>query len=404
MASTQSSLPQGWDRTFLDLSSKMAEPFCSVWHLLCFRLIAPLDPTKFENCNTRIKEITVRSLIVASAILGGILSYSLPIPTLCSVGILGIGSRFFRALGFVIQKNGYTHVRGSAAEKVLDKRNPQLKVMNWNVCGIGGGLTLDHGGVTHWRFRLEGIVKKIKVEDPDVLILQEIYDTALAEALIEKLGQDYAHFFIHLGPNAMGSVGGCMVIAKCPVHNFSNTSFAINPWTINRSFATLEIKSSPEDSLPCARIIGTHLFHRRANTKLRQRQIDQIVKEVCQKTLKLPTILAGDLNIERDSEEGKNLSTYLVHGYQGKEPTASNQLVFQWDHKIRDRWGAMIDYISLFRSILPDGTSLPVAEEGISLSDCHLVKAFDDSYDTRTALSDHHGVSAIIRGLQRSKH
>lgn len=34
----------GWNRTFLDISSKMSEPFCASWHLLCFRLVAPLDP------------------------------------------------------------------------------------------------------------------------------------------------------------------------------------------------------------------------------------------------------------------------------------------------------------------------------------------------------------------------
>jgi hypothetical protein len=34
---------------------------------------------------------------------------------------------------------------------------------------------------------------------PDVLILQEVYDTALAEAIVERLNVDYAHFFAHLG-------------------------------------------------------------------------------------------------------------------------------------------------------------------------------------------------------------
>lgn len=60
----------GWDRTFLDISSKMSEPFCAAWHLLCFRLVAPLDPQKFENCTTVANEVAIRILIGSGAAVG----------------------------------------------------------------------------------------------------------------------------------------------------------------------------------------------------------------------------------------------------------------------------------------------------------------------------------------------
>ena len=233
---------EGWDRRCLDISSKLAEPFCFVYHQLRYRLIASLDPQKFENCNSRIKEVAIRALIGLSIVFGVLLCAILPIPVLCGVVALALGSRLLRVLGFALQKDGYTHIRGKAAEKELTEKDPNVKVSTWNICGPGGGMSLDHGGVIDWRSRLQGIVDKINDEDPGVLLLQEIYDTALSEALVDKLGDKYAHFYTHLGPNNLGSVGGCMVASKYATHKFSHISFENNSWALNRGFATLEIK------------------------------------------------------------------------------------------------------------------------------------------------------------------
>lgn len=394
---------EGWDRTFLDLSSKMAEPLCTVWNLCRFRLVAPLDPQKFENCTTHAREIATRICIGLGLGLSGFLLCAAPVPMLSSVVALGVGNRVFRAIGFALQKEGYTHVRGRGPEKALDPQDPQLKVVSWNLCGVGGGLSLDHGGVVHWRSRLDAIIEKIKKEDPDVLVLQEVYDTALAEALIERLQLDYAHFFTHLGPNVWGSVGGCMVLSKCAVHDFSHTSFSNNHWTVNRGFATLELKANPQDLLPCARIIGTHFADGEGSDDKTNRmaQVAQIVNHVAHKTLALPTLLAGDLNMERDQEEGTFLSTYLHHGYQGAEPTRTNRLVDQWESKEPSGKEDTIDYLSLFKSVLPNGKRIPTVDEKIVLENGHLIEAYDSSYNTKTALSDHHGVAVVVKNLYR---
>ncbi len=391
----------GWDRTFLDISSKMAEPFCAAWHLLCFRLIAPLDPQKFENCTSVANEVATRILIGLGATIGAFLACLAPTPIVCSIAVLGVGNRISRAIGFALQKEGYTHIEGKALEKSLDLQDPQVKVMSWNICGVGGGMSLDHGGVNHWRSRIDAIIEKIKTEDPDVLILQEVYDTALAEILIDRLNSDYAHFFTHLGPNVCGSVGGCMVISKCAVHHFSHTSFENNKWTLNRGFASLELKATPQDALPCVRVIGTHLIHgdEPDDKKNRTEQVAAILSHVARQTLAMPTVLAGDLNIERDQEEGKILSSCLHHGYQGPQPTCTHRLVVQWDFKARSVWGETIDYISLFKA-QPQSMRVPAVDENVTLENCHLLEAFDESYNTKTALSDHHGLGCVIKGLR----
>lgn len=381
----------GWDRTFLDLSSKMSEPFCAVWHLLRFRLVAPMDPKKFENSSTIANEVAIRILIALGALIAVVITSFAPIPILCSILVLGVASKIVRAIGFSLQKGGYTYIRGNAIEKPLSHQDPQLKVMSWNICGIGGGMSLNHGGVNPWRYRIDAIIEKIKNEDPDVLILQEVYDTALAEVLFDRLKSEYAHFFAHLGPNVLGSVGGGMVISKCALHKFSQNTFNNNKWTLNRGFASLEVKGSSQDTMPCIRIIGTHLIHgdEPEDKKHRAQQVAQIADYVANQTL-MPTLLAGDLNIERDQEEGEILTSLLRHGYQGPDPTCTNRLVTQWDLEAKSVWGETIDYISLFKS----------TQLGTTLENCHEVKAFDESYNTKTALSDHHGLTAVIKGFK----
>jgi len=389
----------GWDRTFLDLSSKLAEPFCSAYELVRYRLIAPLETGKFDNCSNKTQEIGTRVLIAGGACLGAFLCASYFVPVLCGVALLATGSKILRAIGFAIQKEGFTHVRGEAPEKTMDPNNPNIKLATWNVCGVGGGMSLDHGGVAHWRSRLDRIVEKIRKEDPDVFILQEIYDTALAEAIVEKLKRDYAHFFIHLGPNVIGIGSGEIVVSKYPVHRFANEPFANNNWQVSRAFATLEIKAKPEDQAPFARIIGTHLHpgYEADDREKRSCQIAQIVDRIAKQTLPLPTVIAGDFNIERNMDEGKTLANLMHHGYLGTEPTRTNRLMSQWNGKVDCSWEETIDYLSLFKSTLSNGRPIPAIDQNIRLENVHLIKAFDASYNTQTALSDHHGIAGVVK-------
>jgi endonuclease/exonuclease/phosphatase family metal-dependent hydrolase len=369
---------------------------------LGFRLVSPLDPQKFENRESLIQEIAVRALICVSALFTLLLCVVAPLPVLGSIAAVGAASKVLRVAGFALQKNGFTHVKGLLPETHLP--DGKAKVMTLNVCGVGGGMSLNHGGVIGWRGRIDRLVDLIRRENPDVLVLEEIYDHAFSEELIARLKGDFAHFFTDLGASAMGSVGGCMVLTKCAVHNFSNTTFTNSTWQLKRGFAELEIKAKPDDALPCARIIGTHLIHgdEPEDKAGRVKQLAEIVNSVAQKTLAphLPTILTGDLNIEREQAEGEQLSFYLRHGYQGNAPTCTNRLTAQWDRETKSVWAETIDYISLFKETLPDLRHLPVIDAGIHLQDCHLIDTYDETYNTKTALSDHKGVALTVSGLR----
>lgn len=385
------------DRKFLNLSAGMANMFSWTYGMLGGRLVAPIDPDKFDNASSKAAEIGVRALIV----LGTMIS-------LCFAGtyivlgavVLSAGSKIFRSLGYYFQKDGYTHVRGRAAEKMID--DGRSKIMEWNIRGHGGGLHYAEGGVIHWSSRLDRIVNEILEEDPDVLVLQEIYDTSLIESLVDRLEDRYAHFYTHLGCNTWGNESGMMMITKCPVHKFNHIDFNKTDQKVKRGFESIEINS--KDAAPFIRIIGTQLSPGRDAVDLRNAQINQILDRLARESPALPTLFVGSLNIDRDNmDEGKYLSNYLYHSYLDDEPTHSDELVNQWA-PIYDGQEESSDFISFFKRH-PDQEfrTFPVVEKGVRLIDSHLVRGFDENYNTKTALSDHHAVVTEVSVDRKNK-
>jgi hypothetical protein len=61
-------------------------------------------------------------------------------------------------------------------------------------------------------------------------------------------------------------------------------------------------------------------------------------------------------------------------------------LTEQWDNEKYKHAGQHIDYIALLRDTASE-----------IIKDCSLVPAFDETYDTKTALSDHHGIVATVQ-------
>lgn len=317
-------------------------------------------------------------IIVIGTVLGSLFWISNPLMNTGRILALGVASKITRAIGFTLQKNGYTYIQGNQDPV---KFNQSLKITSWNLCGLSGGMSLDHGGVSHWRYRIDSIAKKILQANPDILILQEIYDTSLSEELTQKLKKNYAHIFTHLGPCVWGVSSGCMIFSKYNVKQFSYTPFTTNDWTNNRGFAKLQLTESPIE------IISTHLTYglSKIDQEIRKHQLDQIIHSVSKKNL---TILAGDLNLQRDSEEGAYLSHYFRPTYVEERPTCTNQLTAQWDPKVKEIPEETIDYISVFKESPPSSIE----------SNCHLIEAFDEkTFNTKSALSDHHGLCTTFK-------
>jgi hypothetical protein len=193
-----------------------------------------------------------------------------------------------------------------------------------------------------------------------------------------------------MGGSLIGSVSGCMVITKCNVQNFNYQD----------THEKIELKAKPDDKMPCIRFYGTQLERGEDSKQKRMDKVKEVVETFAKETLPLPTFMIMN-NADRDDDaEGSYLAQFLNHSYRGEDPTHSGELVKQWDPKIKVP--DSFQFISLFKRNIPDGRALPVIERGIKLVDCHLVKAYDENYNTKTALSSSHGVVTVIGGLKTS--
>ncbi|MEN9654273.1 MAG: sphingomyelinase [Chlamydiota bacterium] len=372
---------EGVERRLLEASSVCAEPFCKLYEWFRYRLIAPLRPGLFNQAATKTKEVAIRIFVGLGLLFTAIVGRAYVSIVSCALLGLALLSRLLRSVGFFVQKKGFTYVRGEAEE--IELHNSQAKVLSWNVCGVGGGMSIDHGGVLPWRQRAAAIVEKIVQADADVVVLQEIYDTELAERLIKELKGHYAHFFIHIGPSHLGSVGGLMVFTRCAVSDFTSTSFGNNSIWLNRTFCVLDVKSSRRQQTPCLRVVGTHLIHDSASH--RAEQVAQIVDTIAKRHVPLPTVVVGDWNMERDGEEGAPLRGPFEHGYKAALPTRTNEMLRRWSGAEGCTPGETIDYVSVLKG-----------PQMATISECQLVEAFDDRFDPNSALSDHHGLIAQV--------
>ncbi len=373
------SLFDGLDRRFLDWSSRFAEPLCWASGMLRYRFVSPLDPGKFDNTTNKVKEIATRFCIFSSAALA--FAFAGTHLLLTSV-VIGAASQIFRVVGFALQKNRFTHVKGSAVETPLDRSH--ISVLSWDICGEYGGLSYRNGGVVHWRSRLEKIVEKINAENPDVIVLQGIHDTALTEALIQRL-PDYAHFFTHMGGSALKNSNGCMVITKHAVEDFSHTELPHGD-----SYERFTLKNGLGE--PVIRFFATTL---QSEGEDRIKSLSQVIDKLSEEKSVLPTLSTMTNANLNNPEERDALSKYFHHSYRGQDPTSTDQLAMQWDAKCQTSDGKS-DLISLVKRTLADGSSLPVLAK-VKMDDCHLVEGFNSqTFDTKTALSNHHGILTEI--------
>ncbi len=367
------------DRALLKASSLLAEPFCLAFDLLRFRMVQTLDPKEFDNLPSRVAEVAFRSFVGMGALLFGYLAVRFPKVVLGSTLGLALASRITRIGGFALQKGGFTPVKLAGEEK---EWTGEVKALSWNICAPGGGMTRDHGGVIPWRGRIDRIVEKIEEEDPDVLFLCEaVYDNACAEALLDRLGGRYAHAVTLAGPSPWGSVGGYMLFSKFPFKKVEHHSFSNNSVWLNRGFLAVELKGA--DGEAACRLVGTHLIHENTEQAKAKRAVQvREIRGYLETQTRLPTLLMGDLNM-RVEEEGGLLDPFLERGYDQSNPTRTNMLVEKWTKEPHEP-DEVIDYMDRWE------------EGGGTLQDVRLVEAFDTSYNTKNALSDHHVLVGLL--------
>ncbi len=173
-----------------------------------------------------------------------------------------------------------------------------IRILTWNVW-------LFHGD---WEARQPAIAAVIDKVQPDVIALQESFDThegcrPQVETLAEHLGFEFQQ-----GPNPEGfdaPVRNSM-LSRWPMKVRHSALLAAEGPNRYRSVVGAHIET-PEGLLP---IFTTHLEHRFDRTALRQKQLGEAVAfiESVEVEDSLPPVLTGDLNAVPDSEEIRRLT------------------------------------------------------------------------------------------------
>ncbi len=359
----------------------------------------PADPKVFDNCSTKAREYAYRAF--GPAALVGVAAFLAKNTTLPQIGLIAaglvaleVGRTALHLLGYFAQKKNYIHVRGDAA----DIHIPKPKIMSWNILGFPAGMNYTCGGCIPFRDRFPGIVKQIRSENPDIVILQECWmDSSFTEMVVKEFKKDYAHFFIHNGPSPLlGIESGLIVMTKSYVTGYTFTPFDTNTPSVIRGFATLTVPASNEGR-PAFAVIGTHMEAGYApkDTEKRKQQLAQIHAHAKSLHSVTTVILAGDLNMDAAQQKERDALGPVLDGIYAPQPNGLetftnelNMIRYPDDKNPPREWDDQISVIR--RSRAPER----------ALTEFKVIPAYQSvngKIDSKTALSDHNALVATFQ-------
>lgn len=228
----------------------------------------------------------------------------------------GLGERMtaLRKKLVAMPQQPFMYRQGNAQELVFDRE--EISVLSLNVCNLPEKLPLIFGGILPWSDRVEGVVKIIKENAPDVLCLQEVFEYEGNEELYEALKDEYAHFYMHIGPrNAsfdpqiFGLASGLFVASKYPIENAQFRAFDVVGLSINRGVFDFTVGHT--------HFYTTHLethdnpIGRKARLAEMQQLVEIVNTEASEDTI---SIACGDMNIQwNQGEEAQDIMLENFH-------------------------------------------------------------------------------------------
>jgi len=180
---------------------------------------------------------------------------------------------------------------------------------------------------TRVKERLQIVAENLKKENPDVILLQELF-TYLNLQFVKKLLPDYALFY---RPFIYGPRGGLVVFSKLPIRTIQYIDFEEKGSLWNKSLTGPITKKGMLvaycQSLPLT-IINTHLTQNSDHdwsdnnryTKILIKQLHQITQEI-KKIKNTNVILAGDFNMPKTT----HLYSDFLHITKLKDPFSHYQ-------------------------------------------------------------------------------
>lgn len=185
------------------------------------------------------------------------------------------------------------------------------------------------GGMRTAGERLEEVFQLIRLQNPDIFFLCE-YSQTLSGYLYEAFKDNYAHFFVNIGPNALWMDANMAVVSRVPL--ISLPQFI--PFTIQ---AEGDQKSAYRGyffvETQYLNYLYVHLYPKdTARAKqIRLEQIGEINTYIDDHKSEKPWIVLGDFNIERGTEDHEEIKKKnfrdLIQEQQGNFETCIGDLL-----------------------------------------------------------------------------
>lgn len=350
-------------------ASLLTEPICKAHEL--FRrlyLVDVLNPTASKTSNWARKFFLGVGVIVSSFL---------------SVGTALPGAAL-RGIACHLEKEPFIYYRGKLSDQALKE---DFSLLSWNICCVGGGYSISDGGVMPWHFRIDKIITEILKENPDVLALYEVMDTAAGFYLHERLQEQYAHFYFNIGPRAIGPSSGMFVASKAEIKNPEFTPFP-KEMLVGRTKMSEKGVFSFDIQIEGKKIkvYATHLQHSEQpqyptpeEIKARKAEMELIIKQVDQNSGNV--IVTGDLNLDHTEyahSSWKGIFQDVFFDENGSRTWGGDEFCAKMVGK-RESGPLNLDYTLIKGPEISAKTSL-------------IETGYDDTTFTIDALSDHRGL------------
>jgi endonuclease/exonuclease/phosphatase family metal-dependent hydrolase len=270
----------------------------------------------------------------------------------------------------------------------------KLKVLNWNTCMLPGRLATYFGGIAPWEERLGLIVKKIKESKADIICLQEVHSEFAALKLFESLKNDYAYFYMNMGPKMMsaniedvGLNSGLFVASNIELEEpcFKKFNSENGDKFINKGYFSAKVKN--QNVLISTAHLEPNDFP--SSELARFEQLSEIIQKF--KSSKIGTkILCGDLNIPWGSDEVafKLIKSHFEDPYNSTREEVNTYSRTYSDYFMnKTGYGSsdILDYFLIFKS--NEAKNFHVIMDRL--------EGFDDALYKHIS-SDHHGLLTEI--------
>jgi hypothetical protein len=214
-------------------------------------------------------------------------------------------------LGLAIRLQSQPFIYVHEGKDMQDKKLPtdrSFTLFSWNVCCVGGGKSISHGGVVPRDFRIDAIIDKILEKDADVNCLYEVFDQRTGDVIRERLkDHGYRHFYYNIGPRTIGTSSGMFVASKYAIEKPKFTAFPPEALVGTASYCGKGVFGFDlcSKGKSFARIHASHLNHSEVSGAPEQKEIEARVKEFAimmkkvQKVQDIAAIITGDFNLGR---------------------------------------------------------------------------------------------------------